>query len=424
MNSVVIFLLSLLIPIIFFGEKKWAVLSIIFGVLYITQGQYFEIFGIKIYSTRIFEIVGFMRVVCRKEFHISEINKLDKVFIFLFFYTTVVFLINQSDGKTYQIGLAIDAILFYFTFRGLIENLDDFKTLVSSFTYLLLPYFVLVAYESYYKVNLFNFQGSGVEGVYRIFRGDRIRCWGSFRHPILLGSLGSSFLPFYIGQYFDSAKRKNAILGCFLCLGIVYFSASGGPLATIGVTVLGWFLWILRKQMAMVRVSFVGFIILLAIYMKAPIWFIFARISSITGGTGDHRSYLLDATIKNFDKWVVAGLPIKETSEWLPQAIATTGGADITNQYIAYALSGGLGAVIIVICLLVVSFKVIGKSIVLLSKNKNNNEEKSSVYIVWGIGVALAVHSFNWLGVTYFDQFKVFWIMNIAIISCLPPLKK
>ena len=40
-------------------------------------------------------------------------------------------------------------------------------------------------------------------------------------------------------------------------------------------------------------------------------------------------------------------------------------------------------------------------------------------YFLWGLGVMLSVHIVNWINVSYFDQFRVIWFLQLAIISSL-----
>ena len=39
--------------------------------------------------------------------------------------------------------------------------------------------------------------------------------------------------------------------------------------------------------------------------------------------------------------------------------------------------------------------------------------------MLWGLGVVLALHIMNWLGITYFDQTYLLWFMQLAMVSNL-----
>ena len=40
-------------------------------------------------------------------------------------------------------------------------------------------------------------------------------------------------------------------------------------------------------------------------------------------------------------------------------------------------------------------------------------------YLLWGLGVMLVVHLFNWIGITYFDQTYAVWYFQLAaVVAC------
>jgi hypothetical protein len=90
-------------------------------------------------------------------------------------------------------------------------------------------------------------------------------------------------------------------------------------------------------------------------------------------------------------------------------------GADITNQFISFGLNAGVGAVGLLILLLVLAYSALGRA--LGSVRSHFHESSDTEYLLWGLGVMLAVHIINWFGITYFDQFYVIWFMQLAMIS-------
>ena len=412
MNALGASILCVLIAVVLLGPRRWALLGMMAGVLYLTQGEEIQVFGLHLFAMRFLEMAGFIRVMARREFSFSSLNEIDRAFLWLYCFTTVVFLLRSTEGQAYQIGMAVDAILCYFTFRGLIQNIEDFKWFLSAFVILLSPYFLLVLMQAFTARNPFAIVG-GPQGF--MFRHGRPRCMGSFRHPDLFGSLGATFLPLFIGYALAGTKRFRALLGMVFCLGIVLLANSGGPVAAAAFGLAGWLFWRFRTKMSLVRRSIVGSIALLAVVMKAPIWYLPAKISSITGGGGWHRSYLMDIAFKNLSKWWLAGMPIAMTKNWFPYRLRVTGGADITNQYISFGLSAGIGSMFLLIFLLIRSFQGLGKTLSVV--RLHFPETSQSEYLLWGLGVMLSVHIVNWINVSYFDQFYVIWFMQLAVIS-------
>jgi hypothetical protein len=412
MNPIGISILLLLIFAVLVVPRRWALLAMMAGVLYLTQAQQVDIFGFNLYAIRFLELAGFIRVLLRRELSFSELNKIDRTLLFFYCYVAIVYSLRSTEGQVNVIGLSVDAFLCYFTFRGLIVGLEDFRWFLKAFFLLLAPYAALVFIESLTQHNMFSFIGGGIGGWQR---GDRFRAVGTFRNPDLLGALGASFLPLYIGLACIKTERKLACLGIGLCLIIVWASNSGGPIGAAGMGLVGWILWRERTRMRRVRWWLVGGLVLLALVMKAPVWYLLDRVSSFTGGDGYNRAYLIDVSFQNLGKWWFAGMPITETVNWFPYSHPLTGGADITNQFISFGLMAGVGAIVLLILLLTRAFSSLGRALEVVrfnSKKPNENE-----FMLWGLGVLVATHIITWFGITYYDQFYVVWFMQLATIA-------
>jgi hypothetical protein len=179
---------------------------------------------------------------------------------------------------------------------------------------------------------------------------------------------------------------------------------------------IAWGLWPIRTNMQAFRRGLVALLVLLAMVMKAPIWYLLARMSAVTGGTGWHRSYLIDMAVRNLEHWWLIGLPVRETARWMPYVVAATGGADITNQFIAFGLQGGILAVAIFIFLLYLAFSNLGRALAFVRVSRQLSGLEP---ILWSLGVALTAHIMNWLGITYFDQFNMMWFLHLAALASL-----
>jgi hypothetical protein len=151
--------------------------------------------------------------------------------------------------------------------------------------------------------------------------------------------------------------------------------------------------------------------------MKAPVWYLLARMGDVTGGDGWHRAFLLEVSFNHFSQWWFAGIPIKNTSGWFPYDLDTTGGADITNQFIAYAFTAGLGGLILFIVLLKRAFSSLGTA--LRSVRFNSEGVSETEFLLWSLGVMMVVHIVNWFGITYWDQTYVIWFIQLAAVAGL-----
>jgi hypothetical protein len=411
MNLFGALLTSVLVLVVLGAPRRWAMLGMMAGVLYLTQAQAIDVLGFNMFAVRFLELAGFFRVMFRQEFSFSRLNKTDRALLLAYAFTAIVYSLRSKDGQAYIIGTAVDASLCYFTFRGLIADMEDFRWFLCAFVVLLVPYTALVLLESVTHHNPLAFLGAG---MYDWERDGRFRCVGTFRHPDLLGTLGASFLPLYIALACAKVKRPLVMVAIGCCLVIVWASNSGGPVCAAVFGLIGWAFWTARTRMQLVRRAMVAGIALTAMVMKAPVWYLLARASDIIGGSGWHRSYLMDVAFRHLGEWWLAGMPTTETSDWFPYVLLTTGGADITNEFISFGLNAGLGAIALLILLLTRAFSSLGEA--LANVRSDAHEPNATEFLLWGLGVMLAVHVVNWLGIAYFDQFYVVWFMQLAAI--------
>jgi hypothetical protein len=381
-----------------------------FGVLFLTQFQQLTVAGFNMFAIRIIELAAFARVVARSEFSFKNLAKVDKAFIGFLLFTTVVYIMRTRQDLSYRVGVSVDAFFCYFAFRGLIRSPAEFRQFLRASLVLLVPFALMVLYESLARRNLLDFLGARAGGG-DFVRGGRLRANGSFRHPSLLGTLGATFLPLYIGLAFTREMRFFALTGIFTSLAIVFASNSGGPATCVLVGAVGWLVWRFRGLLNWIRRGIVALTILLIFVMEAPIWYLAARISSVVGGTGYHRARLMDRAFTEIGEWWLAGMPAEKTIDWFPYYIHANNAADITNQFVAYGITAGIGAIALFVYLLVLAFGALGQAL-----RAPTVASKGDTGLIWGLGVMLLVHVFNWIGITYFDQTYVVWYLQFAAV--------
>ena len=413
MNAVVVFLLALIVGVVLMGSKRWALLALICGAIYLPQSNAVEIGGFNLFPTRFLELAAFLRVVCRRE--LQESRKVDRAMLWLYAYTTVIFVVRSSVGQAYAIGAAVDMILCYFAFRGLVNDLDDFRWFLGAFAVVLVPFTLMVVFHRYTWFNPFTWVGGETGAGWE--RNGHPRCFGSFRQPDLLGMFAASFLPLFVGLACTRTGRRRGLLGVGLCLVIAWTANSGGAASAAGVGLFGWIFWRLRTEMRKVRWGIVAIIALFALVMNAPVWFIFAHLSSITGGGGYHRSYLIEAAFRDLGEWWLWGMPIANTKDWFAYTLGNTDQADITNLYLSFGLGSGVLAIALFIRLLKQAFSLLGQALAVVRSSPTGTTEAEC--LLWGLGVMLVVHIVDWFGITYFDQMYLIWAMQLATVVSL-----
>lgn len=409
-----------LVAIVLLAPRRWALLGMMAGILYLTQGHYVQVAGLNIFPTRVLALAALTRVLCRRELSVLGLTRLDTVFFVLYGFVLVVYAIRTDVLEGYNLGLVIDAVVSYLAFRGLVHTFDEFHWFLRMTALILVPYAMLVCVETYTSVNPFAAVG-GVE-LRRAgdlwFREGRLRATGSFGHPSLLGTCAATFAALYVGAVVSPKARWISTTGLAACVLIIWATNSGGPLTCLAVAAVGWALWSARREMRFVRRGIVLLFIALLVVMKAPIWYVLARISDVTGGDGFHRARLLDVAFQNLDKWWLAGMPLLKTRGWMPYVNATTGGTDITNHFLLFGLTAGLGALVLAVVVLIVSFSRLGKALA-YARTLPRQRSRSVELTLWSLGVVLAIHSFNWFGISYWDQTNMLWLMHLAMVSSL-----
>jgi O-antigen ligase len=146
--------------------------------------------------------------------------------------------------------------------------------------------------------------------------------------------------------------------------------------------------------------------------MKAPVWFVLARMGQLVGGDAFHRSALIDAAIKHFNEWWLFGT--KDTTGW-GLSLLQDGDryfADITNQFIRVGVNGGILSMILFIIIIIMCFRQIG-----ISLRLNERQPFGMRIILWSLGVSLFVNVIAFFSVSYFDQIFIAWFMLLAMIS-------
>ena len=422
MNAVSALVLIALAVAIFFGSRRNALLAMVAGTMFLGQGVSFDV-GLNIYPMRFLALVAFLRVLMRHEMTFSGLNKLDRAFIGAYGFAVLMYVVRTALGygtsdaisqtsTLSKVGGFCDMLLGYFAFRGLLRGTDDLKHFLLRFPLLLLPYVGSLVVERMTGTNPLGMLG-GHESMWLDAEG-RARCFGSFVHPSLLGTFGASFLLLYLPLLFERSARMGAAMAIGLCLAIVGLANSGSPVSFLALGLGVWALWPLRRNMATLKIGAALGLLITAFAMNSPIWYLPTRISGIIGGSGWHRSYLLERGFADIDKWWLAGMPLDLTVRWFPYVIMDA--ADMTNLFLQFGVDGGLLAMVLLILALVIAFRRLGQAQVAV---RLLTEGLLTERFLWALAAVLLAHIINFFAITYFDQFNMIWMMQMAAISGL-----
>jgi len=389
--------------------RKYALLPVIALLCYMTMGMRIMVGGLNFPMFRVLLLFGLAREILRREYRSIRLNSIDFAILWCTLASIITFtLLWRSSGAfVNRLGQAYDSIGFYFLFRSVLRSMDDIHRVVKFLAILLVPVAGLVVVEKFTAQNFFSVFG-GVPPV-DFVRDGVVRCQGPFAHPILAGTFGATLLPLFIGQWVgDKKSRFVPLLGIIASTTITISSGSSGPVLAYLAGGLGLGMWYLRKHMRTIRWGILLTIIGLHVVMKAPVWFLMARVDVFSGSSGWHRANLVDRCIANFGEWWLIGT--RSTASWAPEEQHLF---DVTNQYISMATTGGLLLLVLFIMIIVRCFGGIGRAV----RASEEGEQRAQSWQLWALGAALFTHVVSFMSVSYFDQNIVNWYLLLAMIS-------
>jgi hypothetical protein len=398
------------------GRRQAAVKGLLAIAAFLPLGQQFVVSGLHFQFFRILIVVGFLRLLSRGETRGFSFNAVDKLFVAWVLVGTVCTALRDPDSimGTNCLGEAFNAVGTYFLIRFLIRDPAEALEHVRFLALAVVVVALAMSWEYVFHKNLFAVFGGVPESP--DIRDDRLRCQGPFEHPILAGTFGATLFPLLIGLWFRGGRdRRLAYLGIAACAFIsMLAAASSGAALTCLTGAAGFLLWPMRTQMRYVRLAMVLTVVGLSLVMKAPVWYIIARVSDLVGGTGWHRSYLIDQAIRYFGEWWLIGSSV--TAHWAPggQVLAVDPrNMDITNHFIAQGLHGGVLGLGLFLAIIVTCFKIVGRVW------RMGTDSPFDPKLTWAFGVALACHCTAFVSISYFDQMQVFWFWLLAVFAAL-----
>jgi hypothetical protein len=376
-----------------------------------TLGQGVEIGPFSFTVIRMLVAVGILRVVIRHERVVGGLNGLDKLIIAWSVWALIssAFHRDPSSALVFRLGLVYNTCGIYFLLRIFCQSIDDVLHILRITGLLLAPVAVEMIYEKLTMYNLFSVLG-GVSETPAIRHG-AIRAQGPFRHAILAGTVGAVCLPLLI------ALRKHyprtALLGISACLTMVLTCASSGPILSGLVGLGALVMWRFRPNMRLARWGAVLGYLALELVMKAPAYYIIARVPAVKGSTGWHRARLIESSIQHLPEWWFAGTDY--TRHWMPTGVSwSPDHTDITNHYLKMGVWGGLPLMFLFIACLAKAFSFVGQ---ILKHLKDQSPQKS--FLVWSLGASLFAHAATMISVSYFDQSFLFLYLVLASIGSI-----
>ncbi len=393
------------IVLVFGLPRKWVIVPFLLFTFLVPLGGQFNIGGIHLYAHRIVILCGCLRLLSKVR---SRPNVLaggfigiDNIFLAwaLCRATAFVLLYHVGAAVANQLGFLWDALGGYFLVRYLIRDVDDIQRVAKVLVMIAAIMAACMIYEHYKLTNIFGLLMGGQ--VVPDIRNGNVRCRGVFQQEIIASTFGGTLVPFFLWLVSGSKAKIAAVLGLVASVIITITASSSTGISAAAIAIGALCLWPFRKHTRWMRWGLVAMILGLALVMKAPVWFILARVDFVGGSTGWDRANLIDQCVRHFGSWWLVGTADNDTWGFWTW--------DLCNQFVAEAVQGGLATLILFIVLITRCFRRIG----IAMKISPDRDQK---WLLWTIGCILCGHLAGFFGISYFDQMQDWWFVTLAMI--------
>jgi hypothetical protein len=387
--------------------RRYAVWPMIIMACFVAPAQRIAVLTLNFDLLRILIVFGTVRVLVRGELVGLRLRALDWAVVIWAAAGVIIVTFNylSLEALKYKLGVAYDALGFYFLFRCLIRDFVDIKRAALALAVVSLPLVVCFAIEHSTGHNLYAFMG-GVPAITEV-RDGRLRCQGAFAHPILAGCFWVAAIPLFLPWLSRrAAHRRTFVVATAAAIVIIVLCASSTPIGSLMAVGVGLMLFRVRFWMRWIRWGALGMIIGLHLCMKAPVWHLLGRIPLVDGSTGYFRYLLIDESIHHMNEWWLHGSTLG-SAHW------GIGLVDTTNKYVSQGLEGGFPLLILFVAIMVYAFRGVGQ----LLRTYGADREKR--FVAWVLGLAIFSHAVSFIGVSYFGQIWMIWYLQLAMIGSL-----
>ena len=432
-----VFLLVLLAAATLLVSRRWALVPMLLLACFIASAQRFIIASLDFNFLRLLLFVVVLRILIRNETAGWRWKPIDTVFLLWIACATLISTVLYGTLETfiYRLGILYDAVGLYFVCRILVRDWTDVRVFAQAAAVVSIPVALAFLVEHATARNVFSLFG-GVPEI-TVMRDGRLRCQGPFSHPILAGCFWVSLMPLIAALWWrPGLNRVLSVVGLAASMTVVVTCASSTPVGGVLAGLVAAVVFPLRRRMAWLRWFVVFAVISLHLVMKAPVWHLISRVSFARGSTGWYRYKLIDDFITHFDEWWFIGTESRAT--WFGE-----GYWQITNQYVAEGVNGGLLTLLLFLAIIALAFHGVGRIwrraaqrryriapwTEALRRDRRRPFSRraagtgANTAMAWALGVALFMNCVMFTGVTYFGQAILVWYLVLAFIGSLTPAR-
>ena len=381
--------------------RRYVIVPLLLAVLCIPKGQVLVLAGVHFTMARILFLVVLARWA--RPPLAGSFNSIDRVFMLWALSASLIPSLEwmESQALVKNLGDLLDAMGGYLAIRFLIHDAEDVRRTIKVLAFIAVIMAILMLSEQLTDRNVL-----GLLGGFPLtpdFRDGRIRSQGAFEHSILAGTFGATLLPLLVGLWSDGRDKVVSALGMVGATVMTVTCFASTTLGAYAAGILALCLWPLRKKMRLLRWGLVATLVGLHLVMHGPVWSLIEKVDLTGSSSSYHRYMLVDNTIRHFGEWWLLGY--KYYNNWGFDMW------DLSDQYVAYAVTGGLLTLLLFIGIISRSFAAVGTARKVVEGNRQ--EEWS----LWCLGAALFAHVASYFGIGYFDQMQFAWFALLVMIS-------
>lgn len=383
--------------------RRRAIVPLLAAVILLPSGTTLVIAGLHFAVLRVLVGAGWLRLLIKRDIRIPRLLQMDRYFLFWSISNAVTYCLlwMQGGAITNRLGFLWTTLGSYFLVRTLIRDREDIIRVIRILAVLMIIIGPVMMVEHLRNYNAFAILGAPAVSSIRY---GAIRAQGPFAHSIIAGTVGAMLIPLFAGLgWFDRKQRLLAGAAILSSMTMMLASASSTPLLTFAAGIFGLLLFPARERLKIMRWGLVIGLVLVQLCMKAPIWFLIARIGGSIGGSGYHRAQLIDTFVRHFSDWWLVGTRNNASWGWDMW--------DIDNAYVGAGIEGGLITFALFITILVCTFRRVGRSMDVVRKSKRDSR------LMWSIGTCVFANVVGFFGIVYFDQSILIWYSVLAMVS-------
>lgn len=376
--------------------RRLAIIPVILLLCTVPSAQRIIIATVDFSFIRILGIVGMARIVSRAEYKDVRWKRGDIAMMVLVTLPLITVFLRGVGGSFMNVaGQSLDLISMYIIGRCFMYSRAAWGNFAFTMFLVSLPVLLAFAVEKSTARNVFSIFG-GVPEITALRQG-KLRVQGAFAHPILAGVWWACMVPIFLSMYRAHPSRAYgrliALVGVPCAVVLVFLTASSTP---VGGCLFGLGLWMVfqfRKQIIQAR-WWIGLVLVVLHFASGSglHGLMFTKFTFVAGSTGWHRYQLIDAAIQRMPEWFLFGT--RSTYHW------GWGLDDVTCQYVAAAVSGGIVLLLSLISLLVAAIR----SAYSIGQANIGRREIWREWLAWGLVSSVCVHALCFLAVTYFGQ--------------------